>query len=68
MNIESFKVIYNERVINPIDVEPSFKDTMPVNSDPSISKPNYLCITFIDEDGELAVVHDEGRKFKFVRR
>ena len=68
MNIESFKVIYNERVINPIDVEPSFKDASPINSDPSISKPKYLRITFVDEDGELAVVHDEGWKFKFVRR
>lgn len=68
MNIESFKVIYNERVINPIDVEPIFKDTSPINSDPSISKPKFICITFVDEDGELAVVHDEGWKFKFVRR
>lgn len=68
MNIESFKVIYNERVINPIDVEASFKDVSPINSDPSISKPKYLRITFVDEDGELAVVHDEGWKFKFVRR
>lgn len=44
MNIESFKVIYNERVINPIDVEPSFKDTSPVNSEPSISKLNICAL------------------------
>lgn len=68
MNMESFKVIYKERVINPIEVHTDFSCNEFKNDIRGIVKPKFLDMTFVDEDGEIATVHDETFMFKFVRR
>ena len=68
MNIESFKIIYNERVINPIHMNVLFGEEYPTSNQTGIIKPKFLEITFVDEDGEIKVAVDETFMFKFVRR
>ena len=68
MNVESFKVIYKNRVINPIEVCTDFSCNEIKDDITGIVKPKFLHVTFVDEDGEIAAVHDETFMFKFVRR
>lgn len=68
MNVESFKIIYKDRVLNPIDMNPDFSMNDFENDYTGIQKPKFLDLTFVDEDGEVACIHDETFMFKFVRR
>lgn len=68
MNVESFKVIYKERVLNPINMNVIYGSKFPSSDNVGIIKPQFLEITFVDEDGEVSTVNDETFMFKFVRR
>ena len=68
MNVESFKVIYKERVLNPIEIHTDFSCNHFEDDATGIAKPKFLDMTFVDDDGEIATVHDETFMFKFVRR
>lgn len=65
INIENYKVIYNDVVYNPISVSPILGERKP---NEVFQKIKFIQMLFVNENGELAMLEDETWMFKFVRR
>lgn len=60
MNIQNYKVIYQERVYNCVSFQPiELHDG---------KQPKFLDVWVIDEDGTMKVLHDETWCFQFVAK
>jgi hypothetical protein len=65
LDMSNFKMIYKDQVFNAVSVIPNI-DFNPENV--GFKKPKFIEAWYINEDGELAVIHDEAWRFKFVTR
>ena len=65
INVENYKVIYNDVVYNPLNINPIFGE---YKGDEKFQKIKFIQMIFINEDGNLVSVEDEAWMFKFVRR
>ena len=68
MNIDlsRFKVVYGERVLNALTLMGiEFRDGK-FPEDKSITKPNFLEVVAINEDGNIVVIRDEAWTFQFI--
>jgi len=65
IDMSNYKMIYKDQVFNVVSIMP----TIDFNSEAQgIKKAKFIDATFLDENGELAFIHDEAMMFKFVRR
>lgn len=65
INVENYKVIYNDVVYNPLNINPTFGE---YKDNEIYQKIKFIQMIFINEDGNLACIEDEAWMFKFVRR
>lgn len=65
INVENYKVIYNDVVYNPLNINPIYGE---YKDDEKFQKIKFIQMIFINEDGNLVSVEDEAWMFKFVRR
>ena len=65
INVENYKVIYNDVVYNPLNINPIFGE---YKDNEKFQKIKFIQMIFINEDGNLVSVEDEAWMFKFVRR
>lgn len=65
INVENYKVIYDDMVYNPLNINPIFGEC---KDNEKFRKIKFIQMIFINEDGSLSSVEDEGWMFKFVRR
>lgn len=64
INMTDFKMIYQDRVYNVLQIMINFgciqKEETPA--------PKYIEAVYLNENGEVKVVHDEAWCFQFVRK
>ena len=68
IDIQNYKVIYNNRVLKALQVEIVFSDDqrIPMIGTRSDIKPKFLIVTYINEDCNIAVAQDEAWCFQFI--
>jgi hypothetical protein len=64
IDMSNYKMIYEDQVFNVISIMPIF-ELLP---ETGLAKPKFIEATYINENGEIAVIRDEAWTFKFVRR
>lgn len=70
MNIDlsRFKVVYGERVLNAVALDGFIFDTNkhPKIEESSITKPQFITVIAIDENGNIVFITDEAWRFQFI--
>jgi len=64
-NVENYKLIYNDIVYNPININPIYGE---YKENSKSQKIKFIQMIYVNEDGNLATLEDEAWMFKFVRR
>ena len=70
-DVSRFKVVYNQRVLNALDVDcidMNMNGIFDSNNDPKqcVIKPNFIGVYVINEDGNIEFIHDEAWRFQFI--
>lgn len=68
ISLSGFKVVYGETVLNALQL---LEFNMPENfynfeKRSEITKPKFIDIMAINEDGNVVVIHDEAWRFQFI--
>ena len=68
ISLKGFKVIHGDKVLNALvmlsfDMPEKFHN---FEERPEISKPKFIDVMAINEDGNAVVIHDEAWRFQFV--
>ena len=72
MDLSRFKVIYNDRVLQALALEHiAYKEgewpgDMSGAESKTVTKPRFLTVLCINEDGNIVAIHDEAWRFQFV--
>lgn len=68
IDLSRFKVVFRERVLNAVSLEEVIyrESEYPGSAIPAYSKPKFLTILAINEDGNIVAIHDEAWMFQFL--
>lgn len=68
IDLSRFKVVYGERVLNALALENiMYKEGQyPGFSEKAYTKPQFLTVLAIDEDGNIVAICDEAWMFQFL--
>ena len=68
IDLSRFKVVYGERVLNAIALENiMYKENhYPGFDSKSYTKPQFLTVLAINEDGNIVAIYDEAWRFQFL--
>ena len=68
IDMGNYKMIYKDQVFNVVGIIPTIDYNGETGDCNGIRKAKFIEASVIDENGELAIIHDEASMFKFVRR
>lgn len=65
INMTDYKMILHDRVYNVLQIMLTFGESKGETTPPPVK---FIDAVYIDEDGNIKIVHDEAWCFQFVRR
>lgn len=69
IDMSNYKMIYKDQVFNVLGIMINCRVNFQENLEKKgLDKPKFIEATYLDENGEVAIVRDEAFMFKFVRR
>lgn len=68
IDLSRFKVIYGERVLNAVCLDNIMykENCYPTIDGKTITKPQFLTVIAINEDGNIVAINDEAWRFQFI--
>ena len=68
IDLSRFKVVYKERVLNAVCLDGIFykEGCYPTVDSKTITKPQFLTVLAINEDGNIIAINDEAWMFQFI--
>ena len=64
IDVQKYRVCYDGRVYRALQADMIFGDVDPLAC--HRVKPKFLSVTYIDEDCNIATIHDEAWRFQFL--